>query len=216
MKVVDTEDRVLKEQFMERFGYLVLVPIFVVDDDMGQSTKGEGKEMDAEAIWETITSQYGSLAISEELCITGANPTVSSVEDIKYFLEGCSGFSQTHSILTDVELAARKAEQRRLELEGWLSRFLMQYQINPKDVGATLDALDAELERLQSYREGMREDGLCIGYGVNSEQWHEEHSASTGDSDKVHQVIDWLAANAPLAYAKWNDGRGKENIGETE
>ena len=70
----------------------------------------------------------------------------------------------------------------------------------------------SELERFSTYREGMREDGLCIGYGVTSEQWFDEFNCSQGDSGRVHEILDWLESECPLLMCQYRESGLKEKI----
>jgi hypothetical protein len=51
----------------------------------------------------------------------------------------------------------------------------------------------------------MKEDGLCIGWGVSYEQWSDEYNASIGDSERVHEILEWLASECPLLWAKYQE-----------
>jgi hypothetical protein len=53
----------------------------------------------------------------------------------------------------------------------------------------------------------LREDGLCIGYGVTFEQWSDEVTASRGDSATVSDVLDWLRSECPLLFAKHEEAK---------
>jgi hypothetical protein len=51
----------------------------------------------------------------------------------------------------------------------------------------------------------MREDGLCVGYGVAYEQWRDEFNCSVGDSEHVHEILEWLATERPMLWAKFQE-----------
>ena len=127
---------------------------------------------------------------------------LSSLAGVK---DALAGVWDAITVVTDAELRQREEAQERQELDSYVSRLCQSKGVNATDTVAVLDALSGELDRLESYREGMREDGLCIGYGVSAEQWSDEHNASMGDSDKASRALSWVASNAPLAYAKWSE-----------
>ncbi|MGH8528632.1 MAG: hypothetical protein ACRETN_02145 [Nevskiales bacterium] len=110
------------------------------------------------------------------------------------------------SVETESDFAARKSEERRRKLERAASDLARRYDVEPGSM-AFIEACEAELERFSDYRRGMREDGLCIGYGVTYEQWSDEFNSSAGDSDAVYSILDWLADECPLLWAKYQEGK---------
>jgi hypothetical protein len=66
-------------------------------------------------------------------------------------------------------------------------------------------------KRHQSYREEMREDGLCIGMGVTAEQWYDEYNADaiqqTDEAEEVEEVLAWVRSNCPLLWCQWEESQ---------
>ena len=109
-------------------------------------------------------------------------------------------------IETPEENKKREAEEERQRLEQAAQQFCQRNNVRPGTM-ELLEALDRELERLESYREGMREDGLCIGYGVTHEQWCEEHNESVSDTHNIRAIFDWVANNCPLLFAQYQEAK---------
>jgi hypothetical protein len=107
---------------------------------------------------------------------------------------------------TEAAHLARAAESRRRKLEGEASRLAARYKVAPGSM-EFIAACEAEIDRFRDYRAGMREDGLCIGYGVTHEQWSDEFNASAGDTEAVYEILDWLASECPLLWAKYQEGK---------
>lgn len=96
----------------------------------------------------------------------------------------------------------REQDAIRQELEAQASAIASKYGCNVNSL-QFLDACEAELEHFSNYREGMREDGLCLGWGVTVEQWYQESNASHQDSDAIARIIQWVKENLPLLYGQW-------------
>ena len=107
---------------------------------------------------------------------------------------------------TEAEYDARRAEERRRKLERAASELARRHKVEPGTM-AFIAACESELERFSAYRRGMREDGLCIGYGVTHSQWSDEFNASVGDSEAVYDILDWLASECPLLWAKYQENK---------
>jgi len=125
-------------------------------------------------------------------------------------------FDVAGAILINVTTPEEKAKQeltsRRQRLEQ--SAVMKSIIARAKADGGTgqfdldfLNACAAEVDRYQSYREGMREDGPCMGYGVTHEQWSDEFVASQGDTATVHEIMDWVAEACPLLFMQWREQR---------
>lgn len=100
----------------------------------------------------------------------------------------------------------RRRERERARLEIAAREIAARHNVAVGSLDFIRACFD-ELERFASYREGMREDGLCIGYGVTSEQWFDEFNASQGDSGNVRDVLAWLETECPLLVAQAREAR---------
>lgn len=109
-------------------------------------------------------------------------------------------------IETEAQFHARKADEQRQKLEGVAKQLAARFNVRV-DSAEFIAACHSELERFSDYRQGMREDGLCIGYGVNYEQWSDERNASYGDTEQIHELLDWLASECPLLWAKYENSK---------
>ena len=190
-----------KTQFLKKWGELVLIPILVPFDPESRGPE-EGRPIDANELWDMLNEKsrrYDPADVTEE----------TTLEDLKIEVEDrCDAIN----VYTKDELKHLKAEKERKELENFVAR--IGQEAGAKDVYGQLDALHRLIDRQESYREGMREDGLCIGWGVTTDQWCEEMNYSRGESAYVDRAIDWIRQNCPLAYAKWQEQRQQQQDGE--
>jgi hypothetical protein len=112
---------------------------------------------------------------------------------------------------TQKEADDRRADEERKRLEKAARELAERHNVA---VGSMdfIRACEDELARFSNYREGMREDGLCMGYGVTADQWYEEFNSSVGDSSAVYDILDWLERECPLLMAKYREEqmRGEE------
>jgi hypothetical protein len=74
-----------------------------------------------------------------------------------------------------------------------------------------IDVLQGMIESQKSYREGMREDGLCIGYGVTADQWFEEFNSSQTETASLSEILDFLSTHCPLLIAQYRERKLSES-----
>lgn len=123
----------------------------------------------------------------------------------------CDSF-QARELLTAAERDRRAKERERRRLERLAGEIARRHNCSVDSV-EFIRACKSELRGFREYREGLREDGLCIGFGVSPDQWFEEFNASQGDSATVSEVLAWLAAECPLLWARAQEA---EAAGESE
>ena len=112
------------------------------------------------------------------------------------------------AIFLSADWKKRQEEERRQRLEGFAAQIARSYRIKAYSP-EFIEACHSELARFQDYREGMREDGLCIGWGVTPEQWFDEFNESQGDSARIHELLDWLEEKCPLLMAQYHEGQAR-------
>jgi len=105
------------------------------------------------------------------------------------------------SLLPVEQDETKQVEAERQHLESAAREIAHRHGVQVNSL-AFIEACERELDGFSDYREGMREDGLCIGFGVTPDQWYEEHNASQGDSSHVHEILGWLAEHCPLLWAQ--------------
>lgn len=106
--------------------------------------------------------------------------TFDEVRDLA--LDVLAGIEFHPVTLETAEQAERRAaDARRARLEQEAARIARAHNVA---VGSLefIAAVHVELDRFASYREGLREDGLCIGFGVTPDQWLDEYNDSQGDT----------------------------------
>lgn len=130
-----------------------------------------------------------------------AAKTFADVEAAVLDAFGDSEGYQPHALVTPEEAERRQKERDRRRLERLAGEIARRHNVAVDSV-EFIRACRSELQRFSDYREGLREDGLCIGFGVNYEQWSDEFTASQGDSATVADVLAWLASECPLLWAK--------------
>lgn len=113
---------------------------------------------------------------------------------------------QPHALVTPEEAERRGKERERRRLEKLAADIARRHGVEVSSV-EFIRACESELRRFRDYRTGLREDGLCIGYGVTHEQWSEEFSASVGDSATVADVLAWLRSECPLLCAQADEAK---------
>lgn len=142
-------------------------------------------------------SAYDQATVEDILSFQSLNDVCTALEDqLEY-----GGNLEVESDYT-----ARKSDERRRNLEVEASRLAAGYNVAPGSL-EFIAACELELARFRNYRYGMREDGPCIGYGVSYDQWSDEFNSSTGDSEAVYEILDWLAAECPLLWAKYQESK---------
>lgn len=118
-------------------------------------------------------------------------------------------WDETVAVLDEAAYQDRRETEISQRVEAYANALAARFKFKLNSV-EFLDAVESELDRLASYREGMREDGLCIGYGVTPEQWQDEYNASQGDSHNVREVLEWVERHCPLTYLKWRETKQTE------
>lgn len=114
--------------------------------------------------------------------------------------------TDTIGLHTEAEFLTIRAGKTRERLEKLASTIA-------REDGVTVGSLDfirclhLRIERTREYRQGLREDGLCIGYGVNASQWLEEHDASQSETSELHEILDWLESQCPLLMAQYRNAQ---------
>lgn len=143
--------------------------------------------------------------------------TFADVEAAVLDAFGDSEGYQPHALVTPEEADRRQKERERRRLERLAGEIARRHgvEVNSLDF---IRACKRELQRFSDYRQGLKEDGLCIGWGVTPEQWSEEFNASAGDSATVSDVLAWLRSECPLLCAKADEAelRGDSDDDEAD
>ena len=158
-----------------------------------------GREWDQTEIWNE--KKIRELLVRDHLMVEGAAlPAENEVMELLLELRG--------DIIVNVESIAdfqkRAQEKERQVLESLAASMARTHNVAVNSV-EFLELLDNEIERLESYRDGMREDGLCIGNGVSYLDWLEEHNASVSDTMKIRELRSWMKENLPLLCARYEE-----------
>ena len=108
---------------------------------------------------------------------------------------------------TEKQNRNRRSEHQLKALEPLAREIASKYgvQVGTNDF---VTALHKELARQEvgesSRREGLREDGLCIGYGATFEQWQDEINSPTYAVSEARAVMEWLREFHPLLCLTWD------------
>lgn len=186
-----TETAMTKETFLEKFKNVMFRPFFV-DEETGQVQPSHATS--AQSVWEDI---------AEHSRWPTDIPEDADIQRVKELWTDV--LSDCINVLTEDEYQAHNARQERQELESYVANVARNANIDPKDTNALLDALQAVIDGAESDLEGAREDGLCIGMGATPEQWYDHCDGIRERGNEARRAIDWLATNAPLAYAAWKE-----------
>lgn len=110
-------------------------------------------------------------------------------------------------IETETENYKRRMEAQRAGLEEIACGIAKKYGVSVNTVDF-MTAVRKEVARQEvneeSRREGLREDGLCIGYGVTYSQWQEEYNSPLYALSEARVLLDWLLEFQPLMRMAWN------------
>ncbi len=68
-----------------------------------------------------------------------------------------------------------------------------------------VDHLYSLIEGVRDQRNGMREDGLCIGFGATAEQWFDDHNYLGGQIGEINELIEWLDEFCPLFMMRYRE-----------
>jgi hypothetical protein len=117
-------------------------------------------------------------------------------------------------LCTPGELEKKKAQEERKRLEPLAQQLAAEHGLRV-DSFEFIRYLEAKIERERDYREGMREDGLCIGYGVTPDQWLGESNYSQSQEATYHDLLDFLSSYCPLLMAQYREQRlGEEPLAQ--
>lgn len=113
---------------------------------------------------------------------------------------------RVEGIFTKPELEAHEKKKERVRLETAARKIADANNVAPGSM-EFIKLCYRILNRQESYREGLREDGLCIGYGVTIDQWCDEVNASRSDTQDVRDILDWLSQHCPMLWAEYEESR---------
>jgi hypothetical protein len=185
-------------------GSLVLLMTYRYEDyedyDGYGSSIGTEKLNGSREVWSLLVrepSRNHRLSAADVLSLKTLNDVCEAIYDIHDTCVACETQEAYHT---------RRADERRRKLEDTAKRLAARFNVRV-DSMEFIAACHSELERFSDYRQGMREDGLCIGYGVTYEQWSDERNASYSDTEEIHELLDWLASECPLLWAKYENSR---------
>jgi hypothetical protein len=132
--------------------------------------------------------------------------TIEQLTDTLREMASEEDWTYNHKVETLEQFDKRQSEKRRRELESAASEIARRYGCEVSSE-AFIEACHSELERFKDYRQGMREDGLCIGWGATYEEWSDEYNYSRSDSAHVEDILEWLATECPLLWAKYQESK---------
>jgi hypothetical protein len=203
--------------FLARFPGLVLV---VVSHDEGNPMHDEAPststtKLDAEAIYREIINDRWYDPTDEDW-----HRVAADVTGIKEFLTERYGEWGGARTMTEAEHKAYKDAKERERLEGLTSDLCNRLDVQPGSV-EFFDALYTATEREDSYREGLREDGLCAtAYPFSSagvEQWYEMRNDSHSRTASIDDVREYVQRKFPLTWLDYQERkRGEKQDGEQD
>ena len=111
----------------------------------------------------------------------------------------------------------KKEAAHRRSMEQLVKEIMKKYHVDTFDSLETIAAIyfeeELQSEAWQDKLEGLKEDGLCIGWGVTIDQWCEERNFMRGRKEAIHattgELIDYLEKEFPLLVAKFNQDKEK-------
>ena len=117
------------------------------------------------------------------------------------------------TVLTSEAWKERRDDERRQALEGLARRIAKRHEVKPYTL-EFIQKIEVEMDILRDYRTGMREDGLCMGYGVSQEQWFDEFNASQSDSETLCKLLEYVEEKAPLLWMQYQEAKAKAGLAD--
>jgi hypothetical protein len=128
-----------------------------------------------------------------------------------------------HRIETPEQQRDRRAEHAAKSLEGLACKIADKYDVKVgtvQFVHAVMQECGRQQEAECDRKIGLREDGLCIGYGVTYEQWSEEFNSPLYALVEANAVRRYLEDFCPLLFMAWQqkypEGLTEEQIWEDD
>jgi hypothetical protein len=122
-------------------------------------------------------------------------------------------------IETETEYQDRKADEERKRLEGLASEIAQEEGCKVDSI-EFIRACERRMERQRDYRYGLREDGLCATSNPFSsagrDEWNDMYNSSVSREATVGEILEWLAENCPLLWAKYQETRNEMELEEEE
>lgn len=181
-----------REDFLARFPDLALVAVFPdYDSEDSRGVSYYTQEFDEPgAIYDEIVGYRYSPA-----------EFAQSLQGIKSALRYAVDAT---AVLTRPEWQERRVEAQRRDLEEEAQAIARKHGVKFGTFDF-LDALEREEQEAVSFRESLREDGLCIGYGVSYAQWQQEDEWAQDQRSAASRIRDFLCEHCPLLMARWEE-----------
>jgi hypothetical protein len=183
--------------FCHKFRDLTVVAYFeTYDDESYGGSSVQPSHHDIRRVWEAL-AEY--------------NTEIPDNADEAWIVREFCDATDAISVVSLAQHQADQTERERCKLESYVAKVARNAGIDAKATSEVLDALQALCDDAQSDLEGAREDGLCIGMGATVETWHDHCDGIRERGSQARDAMDWVAANAPLAWAAWVDKRQAED-----
>lgn len=130
---------------------------------------------------------------------------IRSYDDLKSYLgDILSRHSNVAFVETVKEQAERVMSEKRRGLESTAMQIAMTRGLRI-DSFEFIEAVESLIDGERRHRDGMREDGLCIGMGVSAEQWIDDLNYSQEQGASYGEIHDFLNSYCPLLMAQYRE-----------
>jgi hypothetical protein len=154
------------------------------------------------------SNTYAPKFVLSELLRNKYAPSIDELAEIK----SSENLKELIACALDAELvetveeqSKRLADDKRRKLESAARNIALEAGVDRLDSFEFIEAVERRIESERDLRYGMREDGLCIGWGVTYEQWSDDYNYSSGVESSYYDILDWLSTYCPMLWAAYQE-----------
>lgn len=95
-----------------------------------------------------------------------------------------------------------KEEKDRRKNEAFASKLCKESGLK----AGTLEFIDYLYSKIEGYdreKYGMKEDGLCCGWGITAEQWYDDYNYLGSKQSEIHDLLSYYEEHLPLLMARY-------------
>jgi hypothetical protein len=134
---------------------------------------------------------------------------LSEIQDVSEVFEIARDIWDATRIITREEYDKERAEEKRKKLEIEAKRLAYDWGVAVNSM-EFIERLEGKIDSIKDRQFGMKEDGLCIGWGVSVDQWFDEYNHLGSDINHVDEILEWINEECPLLMMKFQEQKRKE------
>jgi len=198
---------------IERVGIPTIVVTMINDDPDLYGDRRYYKTCDVAAMAKEFVFNLDEDCL-KYLLIDTRIPNENGLELFQTLFEYNCGVAIVQRVDTPETHEARQQAEKRQKLEGIAKEVAARHGVTVDSL-EFIAAVESDIENIRQDAEdrqyGMREDGLCIGWGATPEQWQDEYNAvathASSQTGTLSDVLEWLATECPLLWAKYQESK---------